>query len=556
MATPNGQLPDPDQPQAQATLPPQPMQQAPVVQQNAQPQPVQPTPEQATAAHDSMIGRAFKVISGQNTQYQVDPTTGRTIATQSQNTPGQFFKNIVAAALVGGAAGADNANSRTAGSGLASAMKGGTAVIDRDKQLDQERVQRAQQEFQNEQHAAENQRQEAEAQRQAQGFQSQELLRKAQIAQSNVETLRLNTLIHGEDFKQHQDMAAAGQQHFADYKEAGLKPIAQDISESDMHDFVKNRPGASTLDWEPTGTKVDMDAQGNPSYQLTYSAFDPKGKIPVSKGTIDQWKQDGMDKYYPDLFNNLKAGREVDTSQYLAMKRLDTQLYTNNFSRQKQSADLADIKSQVQMRAAEAAKSYAEAAKDKFEISEASLGKKKEDQFNSAMQELNSVGGDISKLKPSSKLIIGESTSKLLPAYNAAIKNAIEAGDQDTAKDLMGQLNNITRATSSIFEKPAGPVAHPEVLSILTGIPGFKPEVAQQFANLSPDQIQEQVSASKLPADVKTKILNAVGKTVAPPKSVWDPNKGQWIRAVAGGVASAAKQAASVATTGSPDVTQ
>src|SRR5882762_4096174 len=260
MATPNGQLPDPDQPQAQATLPPQPMQQAPVVQQNAQPQPVQPTPEQATAAHDSMIGRAFKVISGQNTQYQVDPTTGRTIATQSQNTPGQFFKNIVAAALVGGAAGADNANSRTAGSGLASAMKGGTAVIDRDKQLDQERVQRAQQEFQNEQHAAENQRQEAEAQRQAQGFQSQELLRKAQIAQSNVETLRLNTLIHGEDFKQHQDMAAAGQQHFADYKEAGLKPIAQDISESDMHDFVKNRPGASTLDWEPTGTKVDMDA--------------------------------------------------------------------------------------------------------------------------------------------------------------------------------------------------------------------------------------------------------------------------------------------------------
>jgi len=486
MATPNGQLPDPDQPQAQATLPPQPMQQAPVVQQNAQPQPVQPTPEQATAAHDSMIGRAFKVLSGQNTQYQVDPTTGRTIATQSQNTPGQFFKNIVAAALVGGAAGADNANTRTAGSGLASAMKGGTAVIDRDKQLDQERVQRAQQEYQNELTAQKNQREQSEEGRQVQNFQNQQVMFKAQMANSNLQTLKLQQELRGSDFGYHQEVANAGKVKANVYLNAGIKPITE-IPESEVPDFVANRKGSSTdLDWVATDTKPITHPDGTVSYESIMSAF-PKSEDPskkqftVTKNLLDDWKKNGMDKYHPELFNNLKVGKDIDGTQFAALTQRNEELISRNLSKQKLTADIADVKSQVQLRAADAAKAYADAAKTHAEISEAALGKKKDEQFNSAMQELNTTG-DITKIKPSSRLIISESAPKLLQQYNEAAKNAIAAGETDLAKEYLGQISNIGRITASIFAPPtqAGVAPNPNepqvVVTLSNGKTGRIPQ--------------------------------------------------------------------------------
>lgn len=442
----SGQLPELSQ---------QPIQGGPMAMQSAQApaqaQPAapaqQPGPQDATALHDSMIGKAFKILSGQNTQYSIDPQTGKMTTTDVPNTPGQFFKNVVAAALVGGAASASHGR-ENAGSPLAAVAQGGAANINRNQQLDQERIQRAQQDYKNQLAAGQEQRENQKAQLEQQNFQSEEVLRKAQIAHANAETIRTNQLTQGDNFATHQKVAEAGQQHFSDYKAAGLMPAAQDISESEMADFIKNRPGASALDWEATGTKLAKDANGDPTYEQTYTAYDPKGKIPVSKGTLDQWKKDGMDKYYPDVFNNVQPGRELDVNQYIALKRKDAELFNNNLVRQKADQESDTAKARINEANASAARSYAEIKKVKQEIADDALGKKQSEQFGKALQELDSVGGDFTKLKPSSRVLIGESTSKLVPGLTKEIGDAITAGDDDRAKDLMGELDNIRHLTT------------------------------------------------------------------------------------------------------------
>lgn len=452
MISPNlgndGQLPEPTSVPVAAQVQPNFMQGgAPVVAQPAQ-APAQPSPQDATALHDSMIGKAFKILSGQNTQYTIDPQTGKMTTTEVPNTPGQFFKNVVAAALVGGAASASHAR-ENGGSPLAAVAEGGAANINRNQALDQERIQRAQQDYKN-QLTAQNEQREDEKQRlDQQNFQSEEVLRKAQIAHANAETVRTNQLTQGDSFTTHQKVAEAGQQHFSDYKDAGLQPVAKDISESEMADFMKNRPGASALDWEATGTKLTKDANGQPVYEQTYTAYDPKGKIPVSKGTLDQWKKDGMDKYYPDVFNNVKPGRELDVNQYIALKRKDAELFNNNLVREKADQESDVAKARINEANASAARSYAEIGKVKQEIADDALGKKQSEQFGKALQELDGVGGDFSKLKPSSRVLIGESTSKLVPGLTKEIGDAIANGDDERAKDLMGELDNIRHLTTS-----------------------------------------------------------------------------------------------------------
>lgn len=449
MTTPNGQLPQQGQP-AQQQPAPQPAAPQQAQPQQAQPQQQQITPQQANAIHDSMIGKAFKVLSGQNTQYTINPQTGQMQTTQVQNTPGQFFKNVVASALIGGAAGADSAR-ENAGSPLAGVVKGGSAVINRNQQLDQQRIRQAQQEYKNQVQAQDQQLKQNQDQREAKNLQSEETLRKAQLASANAETIRTNQLTQGTDYTQHKEVADAGKQHFSDYDAAGLTPIAKDISETDMQEYIKNRPGASAYDWEPTGVKVGVDAKGQPTHEYTYTAYDPKGKIPVSKGTIDQWKKDGMDKFYPDLFNNVKAGRELDATQYIAIKKKDAQLYNDNLTRQKNDLTSEVSQAKIKESNAAAARDYASAAKDRTDASIAAIGKKQSEQFGLALQELDKVGGDFSKLKPSSKVIIGESTSKLIPALNDELKAAVADGDQPKAQDLMGQIDNLTKLTTGAF---------------------------------------------------------------------------------------------------------
>ena len=206
-------LPNPTNPMMGGGIPPIPAPTPPnVVPASVSPMQGQPAPDpaaQANAAHDSLTGRAFKALSGQTTQYAIDPATGKMQQTQVQNTPGQFFKNVVAAALLGGAMGEDKAR-QNEGSGLAAFTQGGSAVVNRDEQQNQQRIQQAQQEYQNQLRAQQEAREQATSQREAQEAPLRQDMLKAQTASYNAQVVRDALDTQSKDFSYHNEVAEAG----------------------------------------------------------------------------------------------------------------------------------------------------------------------------------------------------------------------------------------------------------------------------------------------------------------------------------------------------------
>jgi len=319
---------------------------------------------------------------------------------------------------------------------------GARAVQANAKQQDLMRQQQAQKDFENKNAADKNARENSAAN-------SEETLREAQIAQANAETYRSNVLTQGATLEQHDTVAKAGQQHFADYDAAGLKPIFKDIPETDMQQTIANRPGASTYDWEATGVKPVLNAQGNPTYVYTYSAYDPKGQIPVSQGTIDQWKKDGMDKMFPELFNVVKAGKPIDATQYIELKRTDEKLYNDTLTRQKNDQNTAEGQARIAAQNATAAHEWAETTHARAETGQIIQTKNETAALDNALTELSDpkrANGDFSKLSPKSKVVIGESAKVLLPSLQQEAKDALTADPTDasgTAKAALQQMDTI-----------------------------------------------------------------------------------------------------------------
>lgn len=431
-----------------------------VQQPQVQAQPAPPDPQQAGAMHDTLFGKAAKALLGNDNQFSVD-AQGNMQNNPVPQKPGNLFRQILGAAILGGAAGA---NGNPAQGFAGGAVRGGQASIQNAQQQDQMKQAQAQRDFQNRQAAAKESREATSAL-------SEEQLRKAQLAEANANTYRINVLTQGANFTQHQDVANAGKQHFSDYQAAGLKPVMQDVSESDMQQTMKNRPGAGTLDWEPTGVKVSLDAQGNPTHEYTYSAYDPKGQIPVSQGTIDRWKKDGMDKYYPELFSVVKAGKPLDVNQYVTLKKTDERLYGDNLARTTNDNKLLKETADIKNTNAETASHLATAMHERAATGQIQQEKTKQQAFSNALGELNKVGGDFDKLTPKSKIIIGESAASQLPAMETEVKSLLndvaDPESQQKAKDLMSQMDSIRTLSmgairhGGVAPEKTGPTAKP-----------------------------------------------------------------------------------------------
>lgn len=131
-----------------------------VQQQQSQPAPQQqqappPSPQQVSIAHDTLFGRAAKMLlGGSEPQYSVD-ANGNTVQTQGQQAPGQFFKNVLSAAILGGAAGANGNPAQGIAGGL---VRGGAAGIQQQQQQDQQARLQAQQDFKNQQQVGQQSR--------------------------------------------------------------------------------------------------------------------------------------------------------------------------------------------------------------------------------------------------------------------------------------------------------------------------------------------------------------------------------------------------------------
>lgn len=394
-----------------------------------------------------ILGRTFNALLGNSSSYSVDPN-GNTVETNTPQPPGHLFKSILAAALLGGAAGANgNPNQGFAGG----VVRGGAAEIGEGQKQDLLKRQQAQQQFQNQQKAAQEQREAGAAV-------TEDQLRKAQIAHANIETANTNQIMQGRDFAFHSEVADRGKQHFSDYKAAGLEPVAKDVSESDMTAMFKNRPGASSLDWEATGTKISYGADGTPHYQSTYTAYDPKAQVPISKGTIDQFKADGFDKYYPELFDILKPGKSLDYNQYIELKRKDAQLFNDNQTRQKAAQGTQEFDAKLKLTNAETASHLATAQHERAETSKIGSEQKASQSLSAAYKDVDDNKGDMTKVKPSTRVIVGESYSKMMPGISAEIRSAQAEGDEDKVKSLMTELDGMRHLATQAMQ---GPQAQP-----------------------------------------------------------------------------------------------
>lgn len=363
------------------------------------------------------VGHIFNTLVGTSNDYSIDPNTGKTIATPVHPKPGQMFRNMLAGALMGGAA--------SGGGDFATGLvRGGAAGVQNQQQQDLLRRKQAEDQYKNQ--LASN-----EEKRKQQEFASGQELMKAQIAHANLSVVRENNLIRNEDFDFHTRAAAFGKAQLDPILNAGVKAVYRDVPESEMTDMIKNSPGASTLKWYASGVKSGIGPNGQPTYEETYTAVNPTEKIKLTQGLLDSWKEAGLDKYFPDIFQR-GSGTELDPQSFVAISQRAHDLMLDKLEREKTSAQTDEAKARAAQARAAAAKDYAE--RDNY-----LEGKNKAGAFNKALKNLNDVGS-FDKLSPGDKLVLGESAQKAADnAYNV-FKTAKANFDEETASKALKDL--------------------------------------------------------------------------------------------------------------------
>ena len=447
-------------------------------QQALQAMPAQQAP-QVTPAHVSVAQRLLGGLFGTAAPtYAVDPKTGQQVETPgAPQKPGAFFRNILAASMLGGAAAAGQ---NPAGGFWGGVGNGARAVQANAKQQDLMKQQQAQKDFENKNAADKNARENSAAA-------TQEKLAQAQIITSNAETLRTNVMTQGLSWAQHKEQSDRGVVHLQPYKDAGLQPVEQDVPEIEMMKTVHDRvvAGLPALDWEPTDVKAYNDPKtGQPGFQYTYTGYDPKGTVPISKEVVAQWKKDGLDKSDPLEFgmvsNLVDKNQPVEALQYNKLKEMDAKLYNDNYLREKNDLTSKEGLARIAASNAEVAKDLAEKNRANAETGAINETKNETEARGAALDELNKVGGDISKLSPKSKIVLSESARGQISSLDAEAKILIDSGDQAGAKDRIVQADQ----WRSLAQQMLGGQADPKVAATVASLKGKTPsEVATALQN-------------------------------------------------------------------------
>jgi hypothetical protein len=317
------------------------------------------SPEAQVVAHQSRLGKIAMAAMGKDVSYVGDPQTGKITPVVQQRSFSDFARNLVGGLLMGGAMGQEAAAAH-GGSPLAGFLAGANGAVQRNQQQDQQARAQAVQQMKQQQDAQKDQQDQQESV-------DRDALAKAQIAHSNLTTLQLNQTMQRQGYEDHARLAQAGKANVQPFVDAGLKPIFENIPESKMQETIQNYPGASALDWTHTGvmdasdlskaTGLDVEQtgehqvqgpDGQTHWESTFTAFDPKGEVPLSGQTLTQWKQDGfLDTLGANGKDVLKPDMPIPANQYIALKNAHEkfQLQTEQTRQQKQKVamDAADL---------------------------------------------------------------------------------------------------------------------------------------------------------------------------------------------------------------------
>lgn len=324
--------------------------------------PAPPSPAAQVVAHQSRLGQIAMAAMGKQVSYQADPQTGVVTPVVQQRSFSDFARNLVGGLLLGGAIGA-KAGAEAGGSPLAAGVAGAQGVNAQQQQQQQDARAQAVQQMKEQQDAAKSDQDLEESK-------DREALTKAQIAHSNLTTLQLNQAIQRQGYDDHDRLAQSGKANVQPYVDAGLKPIFEDIPESQMEQTIKNYPGAGSLDWTHTGmvtgsdlskvTGLDVEQtgehpvqgpDGQTHYESTFTAYDPKGEVPLSQQTLSQWKQDGfLQSLGANAQDVLKPDMQMPAQQYIALKNQHEkfQLQTEQTRQQTQKVAMDAAKLDVQ----------------------------------------------------------------------------------------------------------------------------------------------------------------------------------------------------------------
>jgi hypothetical protein len=492
-----------------------------------------PAQQQPQVKGPSPWQRAVHALLGSQTEYNQTPNGP--VPVQVQNKPGQLFRSILAGAILGAGAGTANAE-HNAGSGWGAAGAGAAAAQKGAQQQQQQRQQQAQQQFAN--------------QRQVDQDQQEELLRKSQIAVNNSNTLKINREVQGMDYDQHVKIADLGKAGVKPYEDAGISPVASNILESQMDQYFQDHPGASAYDWEPVDVKTvltkDKDGNEVPSYKSVYSAYDPKGKVTVPPSTVAEWKKAGVFDRYPEYEAALSNNKTLPASTYVQVKGDANKVIADNLAKQKQQGDLLMDDAKLKAVQAETKQRLAAAYNDQMSAREKTDQDNKQKALDTAWAHFGQAGNDPTKapMTAQDRITIARNAQPLIQDSLNAIKTAAsDPSQQDQLPQLWSNYQTYARLgqLGGSNGGGGGAVAHPDVLTILGQVPGFDPQIAQKIANLSPEEIATQLQSSKLPEDVKNRILTSIGKTPVASKPLIVPN------AAGRAVGNAAQQAGSVA---------
>ena len=378
--------------------------------------------------------QAVRALLGTSTQYRPsDPNNPNSPPApyEVQNKPGQLFRSILAGAILGAGAGTSNAE-HNAGSGWGAAGAGAAAVQKNNQQQQQQRQQQAQQQFEN--------------QRQVDQDQQEELRRKAEIAVNNAQTMRINQAMQGTDFDQHVKIADVGRAGVKPYEDAGISPVASNISESQMHQYVQDHPEASVYDWEPVSVKTvltkDKDGNEVPSYESVYSAYDPKGKVTVPPSTIAEWKKAGVFDRYPEYEAALSNNKTLPANTYVQVKGDANKVIADNLVKQKQQGDLLMDDAKLKAVQAETKQRLAAAYNDQMSAREKTDQDNKQKALDTAWAHFGQAGNDPSKapMTAEDRITLARNAQPLIQDSLKAI--SVAAADQSQQDQLPQLWNN------------------------------------------------------------------------------------------------------------------
>lgn len=428
-----------------------------------------------------------------------------------QNKPGQFFRSLLAGVLTGAAAGA--------GHGWEGAGLGAQAAAKQQQGIQEKSKENAQQQFENKQKATQ--------------FDTEQQLRKAQLAQANAETLRTNVMTQGASYDLHQKIADADAKRISTFEDAGVKPVYKDVTESEMTDYLKNNPGAGSLDWRHTGVKTVLDKDGNPSYEYTLSAYDPKEKVPLSAATVKQWKDDGLFKYHPEYETMAATGKTLTVDQFTALDRQAQNFFNQDLAKNKTQLETQHLQAQIDEAHSAIREHDAQTAHENLSSQELKEEKTRKDMEDTAWDHLAKVGNDPDKLTdPHDRAVLARSVQPLMQETLTGIKTAAaEAQSGDKAAeaelpDLWAKYNTYSKLASlnpgqtpqlvqvTLANGQTGVIPSDKLDAFLKANPGAKK--ADGSASTTPPASPSLISKVK---KVNDAIGDKVGSELAPVKS-------------------------------------